>query len=55
MIRRLCRVGALVSKISTNLTNVADGFTNAVGDAQGLDKDGKLGEAIAKSKVCKAL
>jgi len=41
--------------VQTNLSSGADGFTNAITEAQALDKDNKIGAAFNKSKACKAL
>ena len=41
--------------VQTNLSSGADGFTNAITQAQALDKDNKIGIAFNKAKACKAL
>lgn len=41
--------------IETNLESAADGFTNAITDAQTLDKDNKIDAAFNKAKACKAI
>jgi hypothetical protein len=41
--------------VQTNLSSGAEGFTNAITQAQALDKDNKIGAAFNKAKACKAL
>jgi len=43
------------TSVQTKLSSGADGFTSAITEAQGLDKDNKIGPAFNKAKACKAL